>query len=204
MDVGAGSGFFGIELVRDRPEIKLICVDPNYSDKEIRDDGRISFVRESHNVEADLYIFADVLEHVENDELAVFEMKRVAKSKGLLLITVPAYMDLWSHHDVINHHFRRYKSEQIKNLFNLEINGKEVFSSYFNFFLFIPIYLIRKVSNLLNSGKNRSGSGSDFEAFKPGILNQALNYLMGSEKLFINNNIRLPFGVSFLYSWKKN
>lgn len=152
----------------------------------------------------DLVCAFDVIEHVENDELAVFEMKRVAKSKGLLLITVPAYMDLWSHHDVINHHFRRYKSEQIKNLFNLEINGKEVFSSYFNFFLFIPIYLIRKVSNLLNSGKNRPGSGSDFEAFKPGILNQVLNYLMGSEKLFINNNIRLPFGVSFIYSWKKD
>lgn len=156
------------------------------------------------NESFDLVCAFDVIEHVENDKLAVFEMKRVLNKNGLILITVPAFMDLWSHHDVINHHFRRYKSKQIKSLFNSEVNGKEVFSSYFNFFLFPPIYIVRRISNLLKSGKERPGSGSDFETFKPGILNNVLYRIFNFEKLFVSRNVRLPFGVSFIYSWKKD
>lgn len=150
----------------------------------------------------DLVCAFDVIEHVEDDQLAVTELKRVARENGVVFITVPAFMSLWSHHDVINHHFRRYKLEQVEKLF--ADNGKKIFSSYFNFFLFPPIYVFRSLSNLLKSGKNRSGSGSDFEAFKPGLLNSMLYAIMLFESKFINSNIKLPFGVSILYSWKKN
>lgn len=160
----------------------------------------LPFVNESF----DLVCAFDVVEHVENDQLAVAEMKRVLKKDGLIVITVPAFMDLWSHHDVVNHHFRRYKSKEISGLFNYEVNGNEVFSSYFNFFLFPPIYIIRKISNLLKSGKDRPGSGSDFETFKPGILNTVLYQILNFEKLFIIRKIKFPFGVSYLYSWKKD
>ena len=152
----------------------------------------------------DLVCAFDVIEHVENDQLAVSEMKRVVKKEGIIFITVPTFMSLWSHHDVINHHFRRYKLKQVENLFKKEKDGNKIFASYFNFFLFPPIYFVRKLSNLLKSGKNRSGSGSDFEAFKPGITNDLLFKIMNFESKFINRNIKLPFGVSLLYTWKKN
>lgn len=151
----------------------------------------------------DLVCAFDVIEHVENDVLAVSEMKRVAKNNGLLFITVPAFMSLWSHHDVINHHYRRYKSNEIKKLFSSNNDGKELFASYFNFFLFPPIYLVRTLSNYLKLGEKRSGSGSDFETFNPGILNKLLYSIMNFENIFIKNNINLPFGVSYLYTWKK-
>ncbi len=152
----------------------------------------------------DLVCAFDVIEHVEDDQLAVSEIKRVAKDKGVIFITVPAFMSLWSHHDVVNHHFRRYKKRQIKDLFNKKNDGKEIFSSYFNFLLFPPIYLFRTLSNLMRSGKNRPGSGSDFEAFKPGITNDLLYEIMHFESQLVNRNISLPFGVSILYTWKKN
>lgn len=151
----------------------------------------------------DLVCAFDVIEHVEDDTLAVSEMKRVAKKEAILLITVPAYMSLWSHHDVINHHFRRYKLPQIKKLFTKNEDGKMIYTSYFNFFLFPPIYAFRQMSNLLKSGKKRKGSGSDFEAFKPGMLNSFLFRIMHFERKFINSSIKLPFGVSILFSWKK-
>lgn len=151
----------------------------------------------------DLVCAFDVIEHVENDQLAVSEMKRVTKNDGVIFITVPTFMSLWSHHDVINHHFRRYQLSQIETLFKNQDDGKKIFTSYFNFFLFPPIYLVRKISNLLKSGKNRSGSGSDFEAFKPGIMNNVLFRIMHFESKFINKEIKLPFGVSLLYTWKK-
>jgi ubiquinone/menaquinone biosynthesis C-methylase UbiE len=152
----------------------------------------------------DLVCAFDVIEHVEDDQLAVSEMKRVAKSSGIVFITIPAFMSLWSHHDVINHHFRRYKLAQIVALFNKVADGNKLFTSYFNFFLFIPIYITRIVSNWIKSGQNRPGSGSDFETFKPGIMADLLYKLMLFESKFINRNIKLPFGVSLLYIWNKN
>lgn len=152
----------------------------------------------------DLVCAFDVIEHVADDALAVSEMKRVADDHAVILITVPAFMTLWSHHDVINHHYRRYRLNEIKKLFDQTGRGTMVFSSYFNFFLFPAIYAFRTLSNWLDSGKKRSGSGSDFEAFKPGILNTLLFNLMYAESRLLNNGIKLPFGVSILYSWKKN
>jgi SAM-dependent methyltransferase len=152
----------------------------------------------------DLVCAFDVIEHVENDQLAVSEIKRVAKENGVIFITIPAFMSLWSHHDVVNHHFRRYKKQQIIDLFNKNNDGKEIFSSYFNFILSPPIYFVRTISNLIKSGKNRSGSGSDFEAFKPGFANDLLYEIMHFESKLVNRNIKLPFGVSLLYTWKKS
>lgn len=151
----------------------------------------------------DLVCAFDVVEHVEDDRLAVREMYRVAKDNGIVFITVPAYMSLWSHHDEINHHFKRYKKKEIKNLFSKLDSGKEKHSTYFNFFLFPPIFLFRKISNLLSFGKKRKGAGSDFETFNPGIMNKILFSIMKSETYLINRDITLPFGVSIAYVWKK-
>ncbi len=150
----------------------------------------------------DLVCAFDVIEHVEDDQLAVYEMKRVAKKDALLLITVPAFMSLWSHHDVINHHFKRYKLPQIEKLFNNNYDGKKIYSTYFNFFLFPIIYLIRKMSNIFISEKRRPGSGSDFETFKPGIISDILLKIMSYESKLVSKKMKLPFGVSLLYSWK--
>ena len=152
----------------------------------------------------DLVCAFDVIEHVEADQLAVNELKRVTKNESLILITVPAFMSLWSHHDVINHHFKRYKIKEVNQLFDSTNNGNKVFDTYFNSFLFLPIYFFRKVSNLLKLGQKRKGSGSDFEAFKPGILNTILYKVMSFESRFINRKKKFPFGVSILYNWKKN
>ncbi|MGQ2983642.1 class I SAM-dependent methyltransferase [Flavobacterium sp.] len=155
------------------------------------------------NESFDLVCAFDVIEHVEDDMLAVSELKRVAVNKGILLITVPAFMGLWSHHDVINHHFRRYKMDRVDRIFKPGQNGTSLYYTYFNSFLFPPVYFFRKLSNMLGSGKKRKGSGSDFEAFNPGMVNSILFRLMGSESRFINRGTKLPFGVSILYCWEK-
>lgn len=144
----------------------------------------------------------DVIEHVEDDALAVSELVRVAKSGANVLITVPAMPSLWSHHDVINFHFRRYRMNEIQKLFSKH-DGRSLYSSYFNFFLFPPIFVFRTISNMLKSGEKRKGSGSDFEAFKPGLLNSILYWVMRPEGWLMNAGCRFPFGVSILYSWKK-
>ncbi|MCA2217896.1 class I SAM-dependent methyltransferase [Jidongwangia harbinensis] len=56
----------------------------------------------------DLVTAFDVIEHIEDDYLAVAEIRRVLRPGGTLLVTVPADMRLWSAHDVAAYHFRRY------------------------------------------------------------------------------------------------
>ena len=56
----------------------------------------------------DLAVSLDVIEHLDQHLEALRELRRVVAPGGALLVTVPAYGWLWSGHDEINHHFRRY------------------------------------------------------------------------------------------------
>ncbi len=58
--------------------------------------------------EFDAVVAFDVLEHIEDDEAALKEWRRVIKKDGSVFITVPAYKWLWSGHDESLFHFRRY------------------------------------------------------------------------------------------------
>lgn len=90
----------------------------------------------------DLVALLDTVEHIP-DEFGVFEeCRRVLKPKGKLIVTVPAFMWLWSYNDVINEHQRRYTVPELRQ--KLEITGFQVRRiSYNNFFLFPAIAGIR-------------------------------------------------------------
>lgn len=147
----------------------------------------------------DLVCAFDVIEHIENDSLGVKEMMRVCKDGGYVTVTVPAFMSLWSEHDVINHHFRRYTQKELTDLFKK--SGSIKYTSYFNSLLFIPIFLARILSNFLKS--KDEAPKSDFKKFKPGILNSILYNVFLSENNFLRRGIKFPFGVSIFLSWKK-
>jgi SAM-dependent methyltransferase len=90
----------------------------------------------------DLVALLDTVEHIP-DEFAVFaECRRVLKPGGKLMVTVPAFMWLWSYNDEINAHQRRYSAPELRQ--KLEIAGLRVRRiSYNNFFLFPLIAGIR-------------------------------------------------------------
>ena len=56
----------------------------------------------------DLIAVLDVVEHIEDDVAALKAMAGCLKPGGKILITVPAHQWMWSAHDVVNHHHRRY------------------------------------------------------------------------------------------------
>ncbi len=73
----------------------------------------------------DLIIALDVLEHIKNDKLAVKEISRVVKSKGIVVITVPHRKKYYTQQDKIIGHYRRYEIRELKGMF--EVNGfKEI------------------------------------------------------------------------------
>jgi 2-polyprenyl-3-methyl-5-hydroxy-6-metoxy-1,4-benzoquinol methylase len=148
----------------------------------------------------DLVCAFDVIEHVEDHALAVRELQRVCKPDGSVLVTVPAGMNLWSEHDEINHHFRRYSLNQLRSVFSS--SGEIAFSTYFNFWLYLPILFARKISNWFRD-KKKGQLQSDFEKFKMGITGMLLFNLLQSESWFISRKISLPRGVSALLHWRK-
>jgi SAM-dependent methyltransferase len=153
----------------------------------------------------DLIVALDVIEHVADDRAAVAALCEYLKPGGYLLITVPAFPFLWSLHDEINHHFRRYRLGGLKTLIQQAGLQLQV-SSYFNTWLFPAVALIRVVRRALkledkNKGQSDENHSDDLKVPMP-LINHALIQLFGSER-FLVQKPGLPFGVSAIVLARK-
>ncbi len=140
--------------------------------------------------EFDLICALDVLEHIEDDAAAARALADRLAPGGTLLLTVPAYRFLWSHHDVVTHHQRRYvRSELVERVVEA---GLEVrCATYFNTILFPVVCLVRFVKKILGREE-----GSDF-SIHSSLVNDLLTAVFSAERLLVPW-LRLPFGVSIL------
>lgn len=139
----------------------------------------------------DIITLLDVLEHVDADVEALNQLRARLTPGGRLLITVPAFQFLWSGHDVINEHKRRYTRAELKD--KLEASGFHVrVLSYCNSTLFLPIAAIRLLRRNLRVDQEKAYLGT-----VPEPMNSLLHALFASERYLIPS-IRLPFGVSLV------
>ncbi len=145
--------------------------------------------------EFDVIAMFDVLEHIEEDEETISCLKKYLKKNGYFILTVPAYQFLWSHHDVINHHKRRYVVKELVTIAQQE-NLTILKKSYFDFFLFPLIFALRTFHTLL---------GKKVEYAKmPNRLLGYLFYKIFSMERILLKYLRLPFGVSIMFVARKN
>ena len=63
-----------------------------------------------------LILMLDVLEHIEDPLPALSYALELLAPGGTLLITVPAFLQLWTTHDVLNHHYTRYTQQSFRSL----------------------------------------------------------------------------------------
>jgi 2-polyprenyl-3-methyl-5-hydroxy-6-metoxy-1,4-benzoquinol methylase len=78
-------------------------------------------------------IFAlNIVEHVENDILAIQNSRKLLRKNGNLIILVPAYPALYNRFDKELKHFRRYTKSKLEKLF-LTADFKVYKTQYFNF-----------------------------------------------------------------------
>ncbi len=154
----------------------------------------------------DIVCAFDVVEHVEDDKKSVSEMKRVCRKGGIVFTSVPAFMFLWSHHDVVNEHYRRYTMENYQNLYRNTTgkDGEIIYKTYFNSILFIPIALFRFISELIPKRWIRKGTGADNHVFdKKSWTSNVFLTIFRIEKFFLKSKIYFPFGVSIMLAWRK-
>lgn len=138
----------------------------------------------------DLVLATDIIEHVDDDLAALREIRRVVKPGGSVLITVPAFQSLWGLQDDVSHHKRRYRARQVLTL----VDSARLFpkrSFYFNYALFLPIYLAR----LIMRGK-AAKVRSENEINSP-LINRILGWVFRCD-VATAPYLKPPFGVSFL------
>jgi ubiquinone/menaquinone biosynthesis C-methylase UbiE len=140
----------------------------------------------------DVVLALDALEHFPDDAAAIREIRRVAKPGALVLVTVPAFMFLWSPHDVAYHHFRRYRRGELGA--KLREGGLRLDKlSYYSMAVLPPVYAMRKMRGAAQ--KQGEQAHSDFFLKLPRPVESALYGVMRAE-IGLMDLVSLPFGVS--------
>lgn len=135
----------------------------------------------------------DVLEHLQDEQPVLAEMRRVLKPGGVLIVMVPAYMWLWGQQDEVAHHYRRYTLGRLIEVVRQERLLPLVRRSYFNTFLFPLVALVRAGSWIAGLKPRRE---SDFDLNNP-VLNVVFGAVFSLERILLRW-FNLPFGVSIL------
>jgi SAM-dependent methyltransferase len=140
----------------------------------------------------DVICALDVLEHIEDDTAAAEWIINHLKPGGLLVATVPAYQWFFSHHDKVNHHFRRYSASRFAKLFQTGVTIHKL--SYFNAIL-LPLAVASRAAWQL-SRNLRGGDDKKQSASVQGPLDRIFRSCLFGEARFINAGGFLPFGLT--------
>ena len=193
LDAGCGSGRTLDELAR----YGSVC------GVELNPLGLAAARRRGHHVEEapvetipfdddsfDLVTCLDVIEHTDDDAIALRELRRVTRAGGHLVVSVPAHPRLWSRHDEVNGHRRRYTRRTLRRA--AEAGGWRVERmTGFNVFYLAPAALVRIVR------RDGRESGSELE-LTPSSLDPWLEMPLRLEAALVRAGVDLPPGLSLV------
>jgi SAM-dependent methyltransferase len=197
LDAGCGSGRNMVELARHGTVTGVELSETSVELARARNVGEVisgsvldmPFPADSF----DLAVSLDVIEHLEDDLGALREMRRSVTPGGSLLVTVPAYPWLWSGHDEINHHHRRYTRRSLE-LVAEQSGWEQVRTTYFNSLL-LPAAIVLRVLERLNT--KTTESSLDLWV-PPEPFNWLLERPLALEAAMIARGGRIPAGLSLL------
>jgi SAM-dependent methyltransferase len=197
LDAGCGSGRFMVELAQLGNVTGVELSDTSVALARERQLGEIvagsvlemPFADDSF----DLAVSLDVIEHLEDDLGALRELRRVVAPGGALLVTVPAYQWLWSGHDEINHHHRRYTRRSLRHAAE-QAGWNQTRTTYFNSLL-LPVAIVLRV---LERFSTKTTESSLDLWVPPAPLNWLLERPLALEAALIARNGRIPAGLSLL------
>ena len=137
----------------------------------------------------DLIALLDVLEHIEGDLAALTSIKAKLRPGGRILVTVPANEWMWSAHDTVHHHYRRYNRATLNAV--IAAAGLRVdMMSHFNSLLF-PLAAAVRIA-----GKVTGRAEAD-DAQPPAPLNALFKGVFALERHLVGR-VPLPAGVSLV------
>jgi SAM-dependent methyltransferase len=146
LDIGCGDLYFSYRLKERTPSLEIDAVDLAFDDDEIRHQGiqKIKHMEKVLHKKYDVIFAMDVLEHVENDEAMLNQLIALLKPNGILFITVPAFQFLYSYHDLLLKHLRRYHRGHLQYLIN-DMDAIKIRESFYFFHLLIYLRMTEKL-----------------------------------------------------------
>jgi SAM-dependent methyltransferase len=129
----------------------------------------------------------DVIEHIEDDVAALASIATKLKADGKFVMAVPAHQWMWSVHDVVNHHKRRYSKRSLKALIKASPLRLEKIG-YFNSLLF-PLAVADRAASKLRGKDNADVT------LPPAPLNATLESIFAAERHLVGR-FPLPPGLS--------
>jgi SAM-dependent methyltransferase len=194
LEVGCGTGH-NLEMLERFGHADGIEIDPAARDFAEQRLGRpigsapLPELSGVEDVSYDLVALLDVLEHVEEDQAALESLAKKLKAGGKILITVPAHPWMWSAHDEVNHHKRRYTRKTLRAA--IEKAGLHVeLLSWFNSLLF-PLAAASRVAGRL------TGSKDSGDKLPPKPVNSLFETVFRWERYALGR-LPLPPGVSLV------
>jgi SAM-dependent methyltransferase len=192
LEVGCGTGH-NIEMLQRFGTVDAIEIDAAAREVAERRLGRsvaaaplpeLTGIERGHY---DLIAALDVVEHIDDDRATIGALAECLRPGGKLLLTVPAHQWMWSAHDELNHHKRRYSKRSLRKLIEGSPLKLEQLG-YFNSFLF-PLAAAARVASKV------TGRGGDDDKLPPRLVNTLFDRVFAAERHLVGR-LPLPPGLS--------
>lgn len=204
LDLGCGTGHLTLELLQDGYDVTAADISEKLIDfvmtttKEMgyRLDTRVADVvdlRSFGQKTFDAIVCLDMLEHVNEDELALKNINSIISRGGLFICSVPALKSLYGKRDKEIGHFRRYNIDELTSKMNSSGFNIEIIR-YWNFLGVIPVAFSEKILHKKVYEKTR---------YSKSIVNRSLNAILMNWFYHIENRARLPIGLTLVIVAKK-
>ncbi len=196
LDIGCGTGGFASYISKD---YDISCLDTSKTALEYCQKRGLKKLYNNTIAELpddikpfDAAIMLDVLEHIEDDKSALEDVYNILDDNGYYIMTVPAYKWMWSKHDEIHMHYRRYTKKEVLN--KIKDAGFDIkYSSYFNSILFLPAFIKRKLDKI--TGKEEQHK-DPVDKVSDG-MNKLFHKLFSFESNFLPA-FSFPYGLSII------
>jgi len=176
IEIGAGTGNVSRYLKQNGYEnisvgemhLNGLLYAQNYG---IQDCYQFNLLNAPFENEFDTVCIFDVLEHIEDDELALQNVSTMLNKRGNIILTVPSHKWLWNRDDAIAGHKTRYTKKDLIN--KLENNGFDIVKAKYFFISITPLLYLRTILN-----KDDSSVINKNEFSKDMSMNPMLNYIL--------------------------
>lgn len=210
LDVGAGDGYLARQLLAAMPAgSSAVCFDSHYTDLQLaRLAGpNVTFIRERPEGQYDIILLLDVIEHVVDDrELLAWSATALAPG-GAVLVSVPAWLSLYTKHDLFLGHHRRYRPGQLRAV--VAAAGLQVEKAGGLFHGLLLVRAAEKVTELVRGVRSRPdpqefGGGDEARVgkWKAGAgVTRAIGAMLAMDNRLSVATSTLGLGVPGLSTW---
>ena len=208
VDIGSGDAFVIHTLLDKKLAKEYYAIDVEYTEEvifQLKENNNNSNVIYLQNIEEyftkfpsdvpTLFLCMDVLEHLENEKIILDNLKH--NPNNYYFFAVPAFQSVFSSHDVLLGHYRRYTLSQLEDVL-IKNEFKIIDKGYY----FTSLLLFRNIDKWLKKDKKESIDNWEAGKFKTSLVNGMLSLDFKTSLLLKKLGITIP-GLSCYCLCKK-